>query len=570
MKREVALLAAMALGAGAALSAAPAPKALVVMVDGLRADAVLNGGMPRVRSLMDGSWCPGYGSLWSLSGSTIRDAMTESAPNHVSIATGLSAARHGIQNNADLLHGRHTYGGVAGRQAQTWLSRLAAARPGTKPLFVFSWYGDLTLSPDYRVPFLYDRDGANAGHLASILSRADAPDAVMWYIDAPDHAGHGHGFQPYSPEYLAAVADADRWIGSVLDAISARPSFGDEDWLILVTSDHGGWRRYHGMMTAQAYTVPFIVAARWENSSQPVAGIPRTCDAAPTALAHFGLDVAAMKLDGKPVQGLEGAALPAPVAQDRAIPPPAAHFSFDTPAEARGAVKAHGVAPLAPELRGAAALVPEGGVSGGFLRVSSSTNAPGCALLPGTETLAFENGREFSFAIWVRTFGPQVGDPPALSNKDWNNGANPGIALVSSRATDLSKTSGCTEEERRTGAPGFAINVGRSVSRPDGNTGRQDTGTYDSPPGEWVFYAASCGADGILRFYQGHPDGTLYFISDDASACVPASGLPFFVGQDGTGRYRHHFVGDIDELSIWTNALTHAEIRALFEARNQR
>ena len=188
--------------------------------------------MPRVSALADGRWQPGYGCDWSLAGSTIRDAMTESAPNHVSIATGLTAARHGVRNNADLLFGRHTYGGVAGKPCLTWLSRLAAARPGAKPLFVCSWYGDLALSPDYNVPVFYDRDEANAARLAGVLAGKDAPDAVTWFIDAPDHAGHAHGFLPHSPEYAAAVADADRWIGMALDAIAARETFAEEDWLV--------------------------------------------------------------------------------------------------------------------------------------------------------------------------------------------------------------------------------------------------------------------------------------------------------------------------------------------------
>ena len=535
-----------------ALVIEPAPKALVVMVDGLRADAVANGDMPHVRSLMEGTWQPGYGSKWSLAGSTIRDAMTESAPNHVAIATGLTAARHGIRSNADLLHGRHTYGGVAAKSTPTWLSRLVAARPGTKPLFVFSWYGDLTLSPDYNVPFLYDRDEANAAHLANILSRPDAPDAVMWFIDKPDHAGHGHGVQPYSPDYLAAVADADCWIGRVLDAIASRPTFAGEDWLVLVVADHGGWRRYHGQMNAQAYTIPFIVASRAYSGACQIAGLPRTCDAAPTALAHFGVDVAPMGLDGKgnleTLEGLEALdsldSLENLEALGKArLPTPLAHFTFDT-------------LDSSVELHGAAQLVPEGGARGGFLRCAVSPDAPGFARLVGTEALAFTNG-EFTVACWVRTNGPQTGDPVALSNKDWTSGRNPGIALVASRANDLSKTAGCTDEERHTGAPGFAVNLGRAEG------GRQDVGSFDPVSGEWMFLAATCGADGVLRLYQGHPDGQLYFISDDASGAVPVSGLPFFAGQDGTGHYRHPFVGDIDEITIWDRELTIDEIRSL-------
>ncbi|MBQ7666388.1 MAG: alkaline phosphatase family protein [Kiritimatiellae bacterium] len=434
---SIAAVAAAVTATGGDAPMARPPKALVVMVDGLRADAVVNCEMPRLRALMAGEWQPGYGCDWSLSASTIRDAMTESAPNHVSIATGLTAARHGIGSNADLLHGRHTYGGVAGKPATTWLSRLAAARQGVRPLFVCSWYGDLSLSPDYRVPILYDRDAANAGRLAEILSGPDAPDATMWFIDAPDHAGHGHGFLPYSSEYRAAVANADRWIGRALDAIAARPAFADEDWLVLVTADHGGWRRYHGQMNAQAYTIPFIVATRSHGDAREIAGIPRTCDAAPTALAHFGLDIAAMGLDGRDALGAKDA----------------------------------------------------------------------------EEREARENSAPCSFALWVRADSSR---PAVIAPR----GAMPdgtGLALVAGWRNDLAKTSGCTDEERRTGAPGVALRV----LRPDG--GETAIGTFDNPPDEWVFYAATRAGDGTAVLYQGNPDGNLYFIAEETGRDAPTA-----------------------------------------------
>lgn len=101
------------------------------------------------------------------------------------------------------------------------------------------------------------------------------------------------------------------------------------------------------------------------------------------------------------------------------------------------------------------------------------------------------------------------------------------------------------------------MNIGRAAP-----PFRQDVGTFDPPPDDWCLYAATYGRDGVLRFYQGHPDGRLYFADDDASGAVPASGLPFCAGQDGTGRYRHGFVGDIDELSIWDRPLAPLELSA--------
>ena len=71
-----------------ALTASAArPMALVIMLDGCRADAVENPTAPNLQKLMAGQWQPGYRGASSLSAHTIPDGPTHSAPNHAAIAT---------------------------------------------------------------------------------------------------------------------------------------------------------------------------------------------------------------------------------------------------------------------------------------------------------------------------------------------------------------------------------------------------------------------------------------------------------------------------------------------------
>ena len=70
----------------------------------------------------------------------------------------------------------------------------------------------------------------------------------------------------------------------------------------------------------------------------------------------------------------------------------------------------------------------------------------------------------------------------------------------------------------------------------------------------------------MVRFYQGRRDGNLHCVADDLPDIALKTGKPFFLGQDGTGKYRHPFVGDIDEFSLWTRTLSHEEVRRIFEA----
>ena len=523
---------------------APAPKALVIMLDGMRADTIDNGLAPNLKALADGKWRPGYHGAWSLSANTLRDGTTESAPNHVAIATGMTTKKTGVDDNGDLV-----YKGTMTEKLPTWLARLVKDRRGLKPLHIFAWYGDLRLSPDYGVQFIFDRDKANAKTLVKMVREADAPDAIMWYIDLPDHAGHGHNYYPYSEQYMEAVRESDRYVGEVLSAIAARPTFAEEDWLVVVTADHGGWERAHGHMSTQCYTIPLIVSGRRIRQGR-IPGVPHNYDAAPTALAHFGVDVSKIDFDGQ-VRGGDVATVPKARSLADGL---AVYLPFSD-----GATVNKASSGVAAELCGKAAPIADG-ASGGGLRVSASTNSAGGVCLKGSEKLKFENGADFGFAVWVRTFGPQTGDPVVFGNKNWAAGSNPGVLLTASRGVDMSRVCRAHYDVKKRGkSPGFMFNCGRTGKR------REDLGVYNPDFGQWTFYAATRGVDGVVRFYQGRRDGQLYCVADDLSDIAFDTGMPFCIGQDGRGVAEYAFVGDVDEFAIWTRTLTHDEVRRIFE-----
>jgi len=531
---------------------APVPKALVIMIDGMRADTVDNGFAPNIKRLADGEWQPGYHGAWTLCASTLRDGTTESAPNHVGIATGMTTAKSGVDWNRDLL-----FKGTETGKLPTWLARLKLlaanhrlpSANSIKALHIFAWYGDLRLSPDYGVQFIFDRDKANTRTLVKMMADEDAPDAIMWYVDKPDEAGHGHGYYPYSKEYQKAVGEVDAYIGEVLAAVASRPTFANEDWLVIITADHGGWDRFHGQKCTQCYTIPFIVAGR--NVEQGlIPGVPHNYDVAPTALAHFGVDVEAIDFNGK-ARNNDSVLPPGP---PRALGDGlAVYLPFSD-----GAADNNGTeTDVTAELRGKAAFIADG-AAGGALRVSAATNSAGCVLLKGSEHLN-ESGAEFAFAAWVRTFGPQVGDPLVFGNKNWEGGSNPGIALVASRGVDMRRV--CNwNTKKRCSEFGFMFNCGRVEKK------REDLGVYNPDFGQWTFYAATRDRNGVMRFYQGRRDGYLYCVADDLSDIAFNTGMPIFIGQDGRGVYRHPFVGDVDEFAIWTRTLAHEEVRRVYEA----
>ncbi len=505
------------------------PKALVIMLDGMRADSVENAYAPNLRMLRDGAWQPGYKCAWSLTSHTIYDAITVSGPNHTAIATGVTSAKHTIKQNHKST--------CDFKKWPSWLVRVVDAKPEKKALFMYSWKWDEQISPDPRVKFIHGTDAGNAAAMPKILAAADAPDALMWYIDWPDHGGHGFGYYPYTFGHLNTVYLADKAIGGALKAIASRPTFKEEDWMIIVTADHGGYWRTHGLWGGHCETIPMLVTGR--NVSQGrIPGIPRNFDSAPTALAHFGIDPSNMDLDGK-VVGAETVEDAKRCLKDG--------LAVYLPFEGKAPVNAVN-GDVTPEAFGNATIVGKGEFLGGCLRVAAEANGFAGVCLKGSEKLAFENGAEFAMAMWVKMPEAQKGDSVIVANKDWHSGSNPGI-LVTGNKTIESKQGG------------VCFNAGMGGARP-----RIDMGPYDIEFGKWTFYAATRGPDGVLRFYQGGRDGYLYSIALDAKDIKLATGLPFCLGQDGTRKYPHAFIGDIDDFALWTRTLSHGDVRKIYEA----
>jgi predicted AlkP superfamily pyrophosphatase or phosphodiesterase len=134
------------------------------------------------------------------------------------------------------------------------------------------------------------------------LLEAD-PDAVFVYFRLPDAIGHRSGFHPRVPEYRAAIEAVDGLAAIVVAAMRSRKTFVREDWLILVTSDHGGQGTHHtgGHQDPEVLTVFLIIsgpAARPGKIGSPTYIV----DSAVTALTHLNVKIdLAWGLDGRAV-----------------------------------------------------------------------------------------------------------------------------------------------------------------------------------------------------------------------------------------------------------------------------
>lgn len=220
-----------------------ARKVMLIGIDGLRIDDALRpGAAPALAAFV------AAGSITPLT----MEVPTISGPGWSSLLTGATHAEHGVSDNTFVGHTLH-------RNAD-FLSRASAADPRRRTFAVADW--PPLVDPAGPGPVVAAReedrqagrhvvvlrDGERHGYdpmdaeittEAEIAIRDAGPDASFVYLGAVDEAGHRYGGA--SPEYAAAILQADVRLGRLLDAIERRVAREDldEDWLVAVTTDHG-------------------------------------------------------------------------------------------------------------------------------------------------------------------------------------------------------------------------------------------------------------------------------------------------------------------------------------------
>lgn len=180
---------------------------------------------------------------------------TSTAPGWASILTGKWAKDTGVYSNGDLLK----------NDCRTVLTSLVESGQASSSVFLCSWGGHLTASnATYREEAAYTAqqgldvrwltlswDDTIHAALIDELNSPDAADVIFFTYERPDSAGHGTGFGNDNPAYVEAVRACDRDSYELLERIEARDTYDSEDWLIIITSDHGGIGTGHGTQVVE-------------------------------------------------------------------------------------------------------------------------------------------------------------------------------------------------------------------------------------------------------------------------------------------------------------------------------
>lgn len=233
-------------------------KAIILGFDGTRADAMLNivgeknakgeiinfdsmySGVNYLRNQTDG------GLYLAFCGGIENDKVTKQAastsPGFATILTGKWGVENGVIDN-----------GYSLKTDQKTILRKYAEN-GKKVSFTACWpdhfevvftneFEAMANNENYRITRNTDDDQTQA----NILSAINTEDLIFSIYEWPDHNGHESNFSNDNYRYVKSVVDSDRRAYEVITAVYERMEKNpNEDWLIIMSTDHGGLKRSHG------------------------------------------------------------------------------------------------------------------------------------------------------------------------------------------------------------------------------------------------------------------------------------------------------------------------------------
>ncbi|MCE9545545.1 MAG: alkaline phosphatase family protein [Planctomycetia bacterium] len=287
-------------GSEAPAKTTPVKKVLIIGLDGTRLDTLLLADAPRLHQLI----ADGTLAETRILGTRYRKNDTISGPGWSSNLTGVWADKHGVQDNNVAVNRLKEY--------PHFFQRLKETRPDAYTISIADWHpipefivsgADFNLNTKQYGSKTYDEADRVTAAVASRLLAVTDPTAMFVYFGNIDHTGHTFGFHPTVPQYKAEIEKVDKLVGEVLDAVKNRQTYKDEDWLVLVTTDHGGKGKGHsnGQQVPEILTGFLIVSGPAAEKGRPADPV-FIVDLVPTALAHLGVPIKPeWKLDGHAV-----------------------------------------------------------------------------------------------------------------------------------------------------------------------------------------------------------------------------------------------------------------------------
>ncbi len=239
------------------------PPVILIMLDGLRPDALTQARTPRLDAFM-------ANGAYTLAARSVMPSVT--LPCHTSIFHSVPPTRHGILDNTWHSMARPVVGLVDAAKAAgkrcgffyNWEPLRDLNRPEN---LHFAFYANTSLEPD--------GDRVTAEAAARYLPDYHF-DFAFVYFGVIDTSGHAYGWM--SDAYLHQIEFTDPLVGMVLDAAP--------DATVIIHADHGGHERNHGTDMPEDMTIPWMIGGAGVRRGHVIQQPVTLLDTAPT-IAHL-------------------------------------------------------------------------------------------------------------------------------------------------------------------------------------------------------------------------------------------------------------------------------------------
>jgi predicted AlkP superfamily pyrophosphatase or phosphodiesterase len=245
---------------------------LFLGLDGTRTDALLAANTPTIDSLANAGL-----RHWHVD----RGVNTVSVPGWSTILHGVMPAKHGLTVN--------NFAGNHYDEYPDMLSHIGNAIPGLNLYTISHWQGFLDITSGQNYCYATSNDDELTAKADTLLTSFN-PDVLLVHFDGPDDEGHSTGFSPNNAAYLKAIESCDKNIKKILERVKHREQTTNEQWMIVMCTDHGGEGKGHGGQDnlPQTRYVWYIVTGQGITPAELTAPSANT-DLMPTMLKYIGI-----------------------------------------------------------------------------------------------------------------------------------------------------------------------------------------------------------------------------------------------------------------------------------------
>jgi len=200
-------------------------KVLLINIQGAQGNTVRDANTPHIKGLLTNS---------IYSWDAVCDTVSTDHVGWAELLTGVKSNKNGITDVSYIDNRLSEY--------PSFLSRLTAANDKLEIISISSvaTLNDTIIPAASASVIVKAATDAAAKDSAVNRLKKDPADIVMVSMRDVNEAGKQHGFSPASTAYMTAIEAADQYVGEMLSALKSRENYAKEDWMVIITSNHGG------------------------------------------------------------------------------------------------------------------------------------------------------------------------------------------------------------------------------------------------------------------------------------------------------------------------------------------